>query len=239
MFNSVKRARKIPDLISGQIRDSILDHQIIPGDRLPSERELVEQFQASRIAVREALKSLEESGFITIRSGAGAFVNEVTTKPLSRSLSSLLRFERTSVDDMTQARLVLEPSIARLAAENVTEEDLDVLEGNIHQTEEFHHQIQIGASAPPSSFPSITFHSLIARATHNSVINHTMTTLFEVLNEMTAVYNPDASKRLKISKRAVRYHRLILQALRNRDGEKAAQWVLDDIRQVQKGFLGK
>jgi GntR family transcriptional repressor for pyruvate dehydrogenase complex len=90
-----------------------------PGDRLPPERELVQGFQASRISVQEALKSLETSGLLTIKPGSGVFVAEVNSKPMSESLSSLLRIQKTSLNELTEARIILEPNIARLASERI------------------------------------------------------------------------------------------------------------------------
>jgi DNA-binding FadR family transcriptional regulator len=127
------KSGKVSELIAQQIKSSILNGSMKPGDRLPPERELVDHFQASRISVREALKSLETSGLLMIKPGSGVFVAEVNSKPMSESLSSILRIQKASINDITEARTILEPSIAKLASERITQEDLTKLEQNIHE----------------------------------------------------------------------------------------------------------
>src|SRR4030042_2032810 len=105
-FHSVKSG-KISELVAQQIKDAILKGTMKQGDRLLPERELVERFRASRISVREALKSLETSGLLTIKPGSGVFVAEVSSKPLSEYLSSILRIKKTSMNDVTEARIIL------------------------------------------------------------------------------------------------------------------------------------
>jgi len=150
------KSGKVSELIAQQIKSSILNGSMKPGDRLPPERELVDHFQASRISVREALKSLETSGLLMIKPGSGVFVAEVNSKPMSESLSSILRIQKASINDITEARTILEPSIAKLASERITQEDLTKLEQNIHEA------LKIVKSNTPSPAQNIEFHSLIA-----------------------------------------------------------------------------
>src|SRR5208337_2985370 len=134
MFQPV-RTGKVSDLIIEQIKRVIHAGMLKPGDRLPSERELAEGFQASRISIREALKRLEASGLVTVKVGSGVFVAQMDSKPMSASLFSILRIQNGTVDDLTEARLIFEPSVARLAAEKVTPEDIATLEENTRHAE--------------------------------------------------------------------------------------------------------
>ena len=163
-FQPVKTG-KISERIARQIKDTILSGAIKSGDRLPAERELVERFQASRISIREALKNLEASGLLTIKPGSGVFVSEVNSKPMSESLASILRIRKTSINELTEARIFFEPSIARLAAVRITPEELNKLEQNIQET------MVVVKSNSPALEKNIEFHSLIAEATHNPVIS--------------------------------------------------------------------
>lgn len=228
-FHSVKSG-KISELVAQQIKDAILKGTMKPGDRLPPERELVERFRASRISVREALKNLETSGLLTIKPGSGVFVSEVNSKPISDSLSSILRIRRISINEITEARIMLEPYIAKLATEKITTEDLEKLEENIHETS------KIVKSDMPSPAQNIEFHSLIAAATKNQVIALTMKTLLDVVKEMTLEITNHLQKRTEISKQAVAYHRKILKALREKNSQKVYELMLKDIIQVQNGL---
>jgi GntR family transcriptional repressor for pyruvate dehydrogenase complex len=229
MYVPVKIRTKIPDLIFQQIRESILNGDMKPGDRLPPERELVKQFQASRIAVREALKSLEVSGLISIRPGSGMFVNEASSKAMSDSLSAILRVQKTSILELTNARLVFEPAIATLASEKATAEDIEKLEQNINEA-------SLCSEAALLSRYNIEFHSLVARSTHNTIISITMETLFNALKEMTVGRGATIKKRLANSRRAVGYHRKVLLAFQERNHHEAHDLIRRHIIEVQKFF---
>jgi GntR family transcriptional repressor for pyruvate dehydrogenase complex len=221
---------KISPLIVRQIKNAILNGTMKPGDRLPPERELTEHFQASRISVREALKSLETSGLLTIKPGSGAFVAEVSPKPLSESLSSILRIQRTSMNDLTEARIILEPSIARLACERMTSQELQKLETNIQET------LKVLKSGSPAPIQNIEFHSIIANATHNPVIILTVNPLFDVLKEMNLEMRKNIPNRMEVSSQSVTYHKKILKAFRERDSQKVHELMLKHIFQMQEGL---
>lgn len=228
-FRPVKR-RKISDRIAKQVKNAILRGTMKPGDRLPPERELVKCFGASRISVREALKSLETAGLLTIKPGSGVFVAEINAKPLSESLSSLLRIRRTSINEVTEARVILEPSIARLAAERMEAEDLLKLEKNIEET------LKTIRSNCPAPEKNIEFHSLIAEATHNPVIILTMNPIFDVLKEMNLEMRGNIPERINISSHSVTYHKKILKAFREKDSQKVYELMLKHIFQIQEGL---
>jgi len=121
-FKPIKQMR-ISEEVAGQLKESIMVGHFKAGDRLPSERDLAEDFQVSRVAVREALRSLENSGFIVTRQGAtgGTFVTDLTFKHLSNAFVDLFLSEKISIPEMYQVRLLVEPEVARLAATRITQ----------------------------------------------------------------------------------------------------------------------
>ncbi|RPJ01300.1 MAG: FadR family transcriptional regulator [Deltaproteobacteria bacterium] len=228
-FHSVKSG-KISEQIAQQIKNTILSGSMKPGDRLPPERDLVLRFQASRISVREALKRLEASGLLRIKPGSGVFIAEVNSKRMSESLSSILRIQKASINDLTEARIILEPNIARLASERITPEDLLKLEQNIEETSTL---VQSDSPAPALN---IEFHCLIAEFTHNPVITLSMKTLFDVLTEMTLEITENLPKRIETSSQAVLCHRKILKALREKESQNACELMRKHILQIQEGL---
>jgi len=230
-FHPVKSG-KVSDLISRQIKDTILSGRMKPGDRLPPERELVERFQASRISIREALKSLETSGLLTIKPGSGAFIAEINSRPLSESLASILKIQKTSVNELTEARHILEPSIARLASEKMTSEDFRKLEQNIEETSAL---LRSNISA---RVKNIEFHSLVAESTHNSVLTLTLKTLLDVLQEMSSEIVNNSPANLSLSGSAVTHHKKILKAFQEKKPQKVYDLMLEHIFQVQEGLKG-
>jgi GntR family transcriptional repressor for pyruvate dehydrogenase complex len=229
LFNSV-RTGKVSELIAQQIKKTILTGVMAPGERLPSERELVERFEASRNSVREALKILEVSGLLEIRRGSGVFVADAASRSVSDSFSSILKMRNVSINDLTQARIVLEPGTARLACENATEDDFQKLEQNITETTE---AFKTGLEAAELN---VGFHALVAEATHNTVVALTMNTLFDVVKEASIEIVRSTPMAFAGSGKAIEYHRKILKAFRQRKPQRAYDLMLEHILEIQEAL---
>lgn len=130
MFQQVKQNRVFQDVVA-QIQEAILQGKIMPGSRLPAERELTDIFKASRGTLREALRVLEQKGLISIKTGVkgGAVVNTPTTHPVSESLDLLIRYQRVSLRDLAEFREGVEGMVAAMAAKRASKEDLHSLKG--------------------------------------------------------------------------------------------------------------
>ena len=120
-FKPVKSPR-VSEEVAEQLKQSIVLGQIRTGDRLPTEQELSEQFRVGRVAIREAMRILENTGFITIRPGAkgGAFVKEITFDHLTDAYLDLYMAQKFSILEAFRVRLLVEPEVARLAAQRMT-----------------------------------------------------------------------------------------------------------------------
>jgi GntR family transcriptional repressor for pyruvate dehydrogenase complex len=154
------------EMIVDQIRLLIRAGQLKPGDRLPAERELGDQFGVSRVTVREALRGLEANGMVTIKVGArgGAFVTAPTSAQVGEGIIDLLSMSELTPGEVTEARQVFELGIISLVCERATEQDIaDLLEicdrGDA----------AVQAGSYPMSL-SAEFHGRVARASHNKAI---------------------------------------------------------------------
>jgi DNA-binding FadR family transcriptional regulator len=118
-FQPIKHPR-VSGAVFDQLKEAILSNDFNAGDKLPSERALAEQFQVSRVTVREAIRALENSGFIAIRQGAagGAFVTDLTFEQLAGACLDLFLANKISVHELHQVRILIEPEVARLATLN-------------------------------------------------------------------------------------------------------------------------
>lgn len=164
MFTSVRTPRVYEHIVE-QIEAVIFEGRLRAGDRLPPERELVRQFSASRVAVREALRTLEHRGLIDVRHGSsgGHFVRDVDAGLLRRDFTTLLRLGRVSMDQLVEARLGIEPEIARLAAERASDMDLKALREVVDQR-----TAATVTHQPPRDLDTM-FHRLVAAAAKNPV----------------------------------------------------------------------
>ena len=122
-FKPVRQLR-VSEAVIEQLKESILTGHFKPGEKLPSERDLSEQFQVSRVAIREALRTLGNSGFITTRQGStgGAYVTDLTFEYLVNAFLDLFLSDKISIPELHYVRLFIEPEVARLAALNITPE---------------------------------------------------------------------------------------------------------------------
>ena len=136
MFKKTEPKRIFQDLVS-QIERAILEGRLKAGDKLPSQRELVEMFQTSRGTLREALRVLEQKGLIDIKLGVsgGAVVRTPDTSPVTRSLDLLIRHREISLEELAEFREGVEGSVAALAAERVSEEQIRELKSLLKEAE--------------------------------------------------------------------------------------------------------
>jgi GntR family transcriptional regulator, transcriptional repressor for pyruvate dehydrogenase complex len=120
-FEPIKQVR-VSEEVAKQLKHSILSGQLKPGDKLPPERELAEEFEVSRLAIREALRSLQVTGFVSTRqgSGGGVFITDLTFEQLSNTYLDLFVADKISIPELLELRLVVEPEVARSAARSVT-----------------------------------------------------------------------------------------------------------------------
>ena len=180
-----------------------------PGDKLPTEAELVESLGVGRNTVREALRILMSRNIVTIRQGSGTFISEkkgVVDDPLG---FSMMEDRRRLTEDLIQVRLMLEPQLAALAAQNAAEEDLQKLEQIKEELEDLIRQRK------DYSLKDSQFHEQIAYCSHNQI----MTNLVPVITEgvrMFAVSVQETEYEQTLSS-----HRRIFEAIRDRRGEDA------------------
>lgn len=129
MFQSVQRHPSLPDVVAKSLTEAILTARFVPGERLPSERELGEQFGVSRTVIREAVRSLAARGLVSVTSGRCVTVTAVTGETVSRSLQLFIRGQASfDYGKIHEVRCVTEVETAGLAADRAVAEDLQRLE---------------------------------------------------------------------------------------------------------------
>jgi len=122
-FKPLKQVRVYEEVLL-QLKDAILSDRYGPGEKLPSERELSLQFQVSRVVIREAIRALELTGFVTLRQGpsGGAYVMDLSLEHLSNAFMDLFQANKLSARELIQVRLHVESEVSRLAAMNINDE---------------------------------------------------------------------------------------------------------------------
>jgi GntR family transcriptional repressor for pyruvate dehydrogenase complex len=124
-FPRVTREPRLSDKVAALLLETIVARRFEPGERLPSERELGEQFGVSRTVIREAVRALAAKGVIDVRTGSGLRVAAVDSSTVSESMSLFLRGSNTlDYPKVHEVRAMLEVEVAGLAAERATHEDI-------------------------------------------------------------------------------------------------------------------
>ncbi len=215
-FKSVRKPL-LSEEVERQLRASISAGIYKPGDKLPSERELVNQFEVSRVTVRDALRNLQNLGLISVRRGvnAGAYVSEPTPQPITQSINNLIQMKKVNFAHLIEIRLYIEPEIARTAAICRTSEDLDTLSQLLDQAEKY-----ITKSRKKAHLSNVRFHNELAKVTRNALIVFLSESITQVYSSMI-IEMTRAELTKEDVKKLLSDHRAILDAIAGQDPERA------------------
>ena len=218
LFKPVAQKRA-SDTIAEQIKEMIYSGELKPEDRLPAERELALALKTGRMTVREALRMLEESGFIHIRQGAegGAFIKELDGSSMTKTLTDLVKVGNVSLQELTEARVAIETIILESIIGRITDEQLDLLRMNLEQCE----------TAYPKSDGNrqngepylINFHLLLASFSQNSLLRYFLQSMIDFSTNYIHQYAPSFITHSD----HLSQHRDIYEALRSKNPVRCRQ----------------
>jgi GntR family transcriptional regulator, transcriptional repressor for pyruvate dehydrogenase complex len=209
--------------VVAHVRELIERGALGPGDRLPPERELAQQIGVSRPSVRAGLQALAAMGVIQARHGAGTFITDGPPMLATGPLSFLAALHGFSSEEMFEARRVLEVGAIGVAASRATGEDLASV------AEEMAGMFAALDDAQAFLIHDIKFHRAVARASHNPIL----ASLIEMVSAMfyeRRKRNIGAPRDLR---EAAEMHRLIYNALRDRDPDGAQLAMSEHLRHSQ------
>ncbi|WP_297778055.1 FadR/GntR family transcriptional regulator [uncultured Roseovarius sp.] len=223
----------IVDTIVTQIETFILNGVLRDGGRLPSERDLAEQMGVSRPKVREALKQLEDSGLINVRHGEGAFIAPLVGSAMSPALINLYSRHQEAFGSYLEFRAAQESFAAGLAATRATKSDKEILSRVMDQLEAAHSANDMQASQDAD----IAFHSAVIDASHNSLLVHTMSSIY-ALTKQNLFYHRSFLRSIDgTGDQLHAQHREIFEAIHSGIPERASKAARDHIEFVQRSYL--
>lgn len=208
-----KRRRKhslIYETVVEYLKGELLDGTFKPGDRLPTVTELAEQLDVGQASVREAYRVLESMGILEVTQGRGTFVSSAILN--GGDLRQRFKLtEQPSRMHLSEARKLLEPGIAALAAERATPAEADAIlkaaeESEIQQPS-FDEWVEI----------NIRFHDLIVSAAHNPVLAHMLTAVHDLIRDS----RPRSDQISSTPEKAIHFHKLIALAIKEGDADSA------------------
>lgn len=224
MYTPIHSGRLYEQVVA-QIEGRILSGELRPGDKLPAERELAEQFGVSRTAIREAMKALTQSGLVEIQPGRGTFVTDSTSMVVRHSLDRLVRVgNETGIQDLVEVREILEPEIAALAALRAGSEDIQAMENAVKAMDL--------AMDDPDTFieADLDFHLALAHGSNNALIPILIDSLVDLLRE----HRKRAASVEGGLERGQPFHKIILDAIKENDADNARESMRAHLEQVRK-----
>ena len=206
------------EAIFGQIRDLIIGGKLKPGERLPSERDMMDMLGRSRPPIREALRMLENAGLIkSIPGSGGAVVQTLSTSSIEEPLANMLALNHITKEELLEYRRLNDVTFAGWAAERRSEEDLEAIKANIEK-------MSTVLDDPEEFIPcDIEFHKLIADAGKNSFAKIVTAVISaSVMNMLSTNFAHVEEKQGRWQRENVlRVHHKIFDAIRGRDAEAA------------------
>jgi GntR family transcriptional repressor for pyruvate dehydrogenase complex len=207
---------KAARLVAETLRERILSREVPIGAHLPPADALLTEFGVSRATLREALNVLESEGLVEVRRGpgGGAIVTAPDGLAIMRSLESLLRFEGTTMEQLMEVRLVVDPLAVRLAAEEADDDDLRRIRGSVERQR----KRDVLESHEEWFRENLYFHWAIAAASHNPLVRVLSESLHNIVLAGGIQIDFKASER----RRSIDDHAAIYGCLEARDGDGAA-----------------
>lgn len=213
MFKQIA-SNKINFQIMNQIKENIRSGELQLGDRLPSERAMAEQLGVSRATVREAIRSMELMGLVICMQGEGNFIPESLENSLIEPLSLMFMLNRSHANEISELRRALEIEAVRLAASKISVGEVKSLEENLDVME----NSDIKRKRVEADH---AFHNQIAKASGNMLIINLLNSLSQIIEEQMAGVRANLILDDNNLHSINRQHRLIFNALKQRDMDEA------------------
>lgn len=230
-------SEKLSAAVVRQVEELILRGILRPGERLPSERELAERLGVSRPSLRDAIGTLQDSGLLSAKPGAGVYVADVLGSAFAPALTQLFARHDEAVFDYLSFRRDMEGLAAERAARLGSDTDLKVVQAVFDKMA----APNAKRAAKEEAQLDAQFHMAIIEASHNVVMLHMMRSMYELLREgvfynRQVMFNQQTTQKVLLDQ-----HRAINDALQARDGEAAKEaihahldYVASSLRDQQK-----
>ena len=217
----------VAEQVAQQLLGLIQSGNLKPGQQLPPERELATILDVSRPSLREALRALSLLGVVKIRQGGGVYVSALDPESLLGPIHFFISLDDHNIEDLFEARIVVESAIAKLAAKKISSEQLTHLRDLVGDEDSLLDDPQKFIDA------DVQFHRTIFDAADNSFLIRVATSLHvlgRASREITG-YIPG------VLKKSIKDHQKILEALEERDAEKAGAAMERHLRNVRAAYL--
>lgn len=224
LFKPIKAKRTFEE-ITTEIKGLIFKGVLKSGDKLPSEIELARQFNVGRQTIREALRILELSGFITIKRGAsgGPIISNTISDTISNLFLDAIQMKTIAIDELTVARLEIEKVVLNYAIDNADDSDIKRLQENVLKAKR---KIESNIQAFSEN---VEFHILLAKASKNHLFVMVVQSIMAIVADFLSRLEPDLEK----STQVVEDHEDILNAIIRGKGNESILLLENHLLEVE------
>jgi GntR family transcriptional repressor for pyruvate dehydrogenase complex len=228
MFKPIK-IRHISEEVFSQIKTAILEGRVKPGEKLPTERELIEELGVSRVPIREALKLLKNMGFIETRQGGGSYVRSLLDDRVRDPLNSIIKDNIEKIFELLEVRKEIETWSAYYAAHRASASDLDAMERIIGETRSY-----IEKEKTPPTRLDADFHLAIARCSCNTIQAHLTYTVYDIFKDYLNFLIENICFNKKYQQAIYSQHSAVYEAIKERDAQKARDRIMEHLSFVDE-----
>ncbi|WP_027014259.1 FadR/GntR family transcriptional regulator [Comamonas composti] len=212
-FSAIQPGLNLADQVAQQLEARIRSGSLQPGQKLPTEAELVQQFEVSRTVVREAISRLKSRHLVESRQGSGMYVKSSIIEPLD--FEALPAAGKNAVIQITEVRRALEAEMAELAARRRTDEDLQRIRQAVADLAQ---AVRAGHDGVKED---MAFHRSIAQAAGNPFLLSTLDYLVQFLHGAMRITRANEARRDDFSRAVEQEHERIVQAIEAGDAKAA------------------
>jgi GntR family transcriptional repressor for pyruvate dehydrogenase complex len=238
LFSPIKEKRTF-ERVSSKIKGLILAGTLKPGDKLPSEIELAQQFSVSRQTIREALRILELSGFITVQTGGtgGPVIRDTILSAIGNLFLDAFQMEKISLHELTSARLDIEKVVLHRAMDQADEQDLSLLRENVDAARKKIDNQEVAVKE------NIEFHNLLAKASKNHLFVIILGSITAATRDLLSRLTPETEGGATLlgcdegtvkSANAVTCHERILDAMAQGNRRQAIRLLEEHLLELDK-----
>jgi len=225
MLEPLKKTRLYEEIVK-QLTDLIEEGKLLPGDKLPPERQLADELHVSRTAIREALRSMETMGYIESKVGGGTFVKAISLGNVLNPFSAMLSQNKQLIAELLEVRLLLEAEITLLASKRATQGDYDAIQQALDDMKADIQNGGIGLKGDNA------FHDALAQASKNAAMG-------EILRMCAGLISKSRETTLQIPgqpAKSLEDHTAIFVAVKNKSHDLAQQLMKEHIRKAIANF---
>ncbi|WP_455803895.1 FadR/GntR family transcriptional regulator [Clostridium butyricum] len=220
---------KVYEQVIEEIKNQIKTGKLKKGDKLPSERDMVELFSVSRTSVREAMRALEVIGLIERKQGAGNYIKTNFDDSLFEPISVMFMLQKNSLDDIVELREILESYCIKLAVRNISESEIETIS-------EIMEEMYQAKNEEENLALDIKLHYLLIKASKNILLINIISVISQIMDESIKEFRNKILYEENNRAKLLSIHEKLVNAMKEHDTVKAVDGIEEHFKLIRKYY---